>query len=248
MKKNKIAAIIMAAAMVCSLTACNEKNQRSENKTQNTVSTSADVNVSVEETKAPEESNTPEESKIPEESSTPEESRAPEESTAPENGGSVGAIDNETTGTEGSSGSKKDTVQFSASPVALTGEAGKGDAIARLARAQTGVMFKLCAASPEEGFDNSGLMYYVLNANGISCPRMTDAISQMGSKIKYDELKVGDLVFFQYEEDGTAHYGGVYLGEGKMAISMSDDIPVKIVDITAKYYRDNFMWGICVAR
>lgn len=260
----KIAAIVTAMAVACSLTACSENNENNENNnTQSTVNTAENTNGN-EESKKPDESTAPEESKAPEESTAPDESKAPEESTSSDNGSNAGSDqtqpdNNNNEDNKTDSESKSDStvkgenpngsIQFSSNPVPLTTEAGKGEAIAKLAAEQAGIMYKFGGAAPDKGFDNSGLIYYALTENGISCPRLTCDIAQIGSKIKYDQLQIGDLAFFEYDDDGTAiTYGGVYVGEGKMAISMSNGIPVKLVDITTNYYKSNFMWGICVAR
>lgn len=248
----KIAAILMAAVMACSLTACTE-NVENDNIQNNENTVSAPINTEAGNTDsqavAPEESKAPEEAGTPEESRAPEELGTPEETTAAENGGAAddNSQPNDTDNSE-STDSKND-VQFSSNPIPLTSETGKGEAIAKLAAAQEGVMYKYACAAPDKGFDNSGLMYYALTENGISCPRLTCDIAQLGSKIKYDQLQVGDLAFFEYDDDGSVIvYGGVYLGEGKMVVSMSEGIPVKVVDITTQYYRSNFVWGVCVAR
>ena len=235
----KIAAILIAAVMACSLTACTEnvENNNIQNN-ENTVSTP--INAEAGNTEG--EQDAPEESKAPEEIGTPEESKTPEETAAADDNNQPGDTGNNSTD------SKKD-VQFSSNLLPLTSETGKGEAIAKLAAAQDGVLYTYAGAAPDKGFDNSGLMYYALTENGISCPRLTCDIAQLGSKIKYDQLQVGDLAFFEYDDDGSVIiYGGVYLGEGKMVVSMSDGIPVKVVDITTQYYRSNFAWGVCVAR
>lgn len=139
-------------------------------------------------------------------------------------------------------------VTFDSNPKPLVENQGKAKEIRDLAAAQEGAKFKLCSASREEGFDNPGLIYYVLNNCGIPCPRLIKGIAEMGSKISYDKLQPGDVVLFQYENDNKPHYGGIYLGEGKMAAAYDENKPVLIVDITTNYYKTNFMWGICVAR
>lgn len=242
----KIAAILMAAVMACSLTACNE-NVENDNIQNNENTVGATINAEVGNTEG--EQNTPEESKAPEEIGTPEESKTPEETTAAENGGAADDKGQPVSTDNGESTDIKNDVQFSGDPTPLTSDTGKGEAIAELAAAQEGVMYKYACAAPDKGFDNSGLMYYALTENGISCPRLTCDIAQLGSKIKYDQLQVGDLAFFEYDDDGSVIvYGGVYLGDGKMVVSMSEGIPVKVVDITTQYYRSNFVWGVCVAR
>lgn len=242
----KIAAILMAAVMACSLTACTE-NVENDNIQNNENTVSAPINTEAGNTEG--EKDAPEESKAPEEIGTPEESKTPEETAAAENGGAAADKGQPDSADKSESSDSKNDVQFSSNAIPLTSETGKGEAIAKLAAEQTRVMYKFACAAPDKGFDNSGLMYYALTENGISCPRLTCDIAQLGSKIKYDQLQVGDLAFFEYDDDGSVIvYGGVYLGEGKMVVSMSEGIPVKVVDITTQYYRSNFVWGVCVAR
>lgn len=245
-KNFKIAAILMAAVMACSLTACTENVEN--NNIQN-IDNSAGTPINTEAGNTDSQAAAPEESKAPAEIGTPEESKALEETAAAENGGAADDNSQSDSTNNSESGDSKNDVQFSSDPLPLTSETGKGEAIAKLAAAQEGVMYKYACAAPDKGFDNSGLMYYALTENGISCPRLTCDIAQLGSKIKYDQLQVGDLAFFEYDDDGSVIiYGGVYLGEGKMVVSMSEGIPVKVVDITTQYYRSNFAWGVCVER
>lgn len=226
------------------------KRGKNENNSSNENTVNAPINTEVGDTQGV--SDTPEESKAPEESTASEESKLPEaaETTVGENGGTASEDKGQPDGADnsGNTDSKQD-VQFSGDPVPLTSETGKGEAVAKLAADQVGVMYQFACASPDKGFDNSGLMYYALTENGITCPRFTRDIAQLGSKIKYDQLQAGDLAFFEYDDDGSVIiYGGVYLGDGEMAVSMSEGIPVKVVDITTQYYRSNFAWGVCVAR
>ncbi|MCM1055428.1 MAG: NlpC/P60 family protein [Bacteroides sp.] len=116
--------------------------------------------------------------------------------------------------------------------------------IVQLAAAQEGKPFYFGGTDPESGFDNSGLIYYVLNRNGIVCPRLTFEIAEMGTKIGYDELQAGDVVFFEYEGSGKADFGGIYIGGGMMIVSTDEDRPVSKVDITTDYYRRTFQYGI----
>ena len=123
----------------------------------------------------------------------------------------------------------------------------KGDAIAKTAETTVGYDFLFGGESPEEGgFDNSGVMYYALTENGISCPRMLKDIIEIGVSVEYDELRRGDLVFFKMDDGSDIVFGGVYVGEGKAVMSFSEGIPVKIVDVTTNYYRSTFVKGVRV--
>lgn len=108
-----------------------------------------------------------------------------------------------------------------------------------------GVPFAENGSDPN-GFDNSGFIYYVLRENGyITCPRGTEAQSLMGARLEYDEIKVGDLVFFTDGAGGdTASIGGIYIGGGKMIACLMPGTFVREVDISVSYYRDNFFGGV----
>ncbi len=265
MKKRNIniAACLISIIMAASFTACTEGSNNETNNTGNTTETSiTTADKTAEESGKPQESTGEENSKTPEESKKPQEdtkvgeNKLSQEGKTPAKGEAEGdkpdksEPDNDKTGDNNytQNNHKPEKPVFSINPTPLTKEKGKGESIAKLAAEQAGIMYKFGGASPDKGFDNSGLIYYALTQNGIECPRLTYQIAETGSKIEYDQLQTGDLAFFEYEGDGIAHFGGVYLGEGKMAISMSDDIPVKIVDITTNYYKSTFVWGICVAR
>lgn len=122
-----------------------------------------------------------------------------------------------------------------------------GQRIADLAVSLIGSPFVLNGDSPN-GFDNSGLIYYVLRQNGfITCPRTTDAQSRMGARIERDKVRVGDLVFFELEDSGEADFGGIYIGNGKMVASLNPDTNVVEVDITTDYYTASFYGGISLS-
>ena len=123
-----------------------------------------------------------------------------------------------------------------------------GQQIAALARSLVGVPFAENGSSPD-GFDNSGLIYYVLRENGyITCPRTTEAQSRMGARVvDSGSLKAGDLVFFGNEGSGEADFGGIYIGDGKMIACLMPGTDVREVDITTEYYVSNFYGGISLS-
>lgn len=121
----------------------------------------------------------------------------------------------------------------------------EAEGIVATANSLIGVPFLENGSDPD-GFDNSGFIYYVLRENGyITCPRQTEAQSRMGSRLDYDSIKEGDLVFFSNEEgSGEANFGGIYVGGGKMIACLMPGTLVREVDITTDYYRTNFFGGV----
>lgn len=131
-------------------------------------------------------------------------------------------------------------------PERVTDELTAGDIIA-LARSLIGTEFAEGGDTPEEGFDNSGFIYYVLRENGyITCPRGVSAQSEMGAALEYDQLKPGDLVFFS-ESGAFAEFGGIYAGDGIMIACLMPGTQVKEVNITTSYYTAHFYRGVVIA-
>lgn len=120
--------------------------------------------------------------------------------------------------------------------------------IVQTAETLVGIPFAENGASPSEGFDNSGFIYYVLRENGfINCPRLTKDQAAMGTHIGYEELKSGDLAFFCTADSGNPDFGGIYIGEGQMIYSPMPGQTVKIADITSDYWRGTFVAGISLS-
>lgn len=120
----------------------------------------------------------------------------------------------------------------------------KASAAAETAIAQVGKGFKFGGASPEEGFDNSGLVYYALTQNGIKCPRTVKEMSAIGEKKTADQLIAGDIAFFNMDDEGKTQIVALYVGEGQLVISTDEDKPVKIADINSVWYKKAFAYGI----
>ncbi len=119
--------------------------------------------------------------------------------------------------------------------------------IISIARSLIGIDFADGGDTPDEGFDNSGFIYYVLRENGyITCPRGVSAQSEMGAALEYDELHPGDLVFFS-ESGTTAEFGGIYAGDGVMIACLMPGTQVKEVNITTGYYTGNFYRGVAIS-
>lgn len=123
--------------------------------------------------------------------------------------------------------------------------------IVATAEALVGIDYVSGMASPEQGFDNSGLIYYVLRENGfINCPRGTAAQKEMGTSIGLDEIREGDLLFFadKNSETGEAiEFGGIYIGNGKLIYSPYPGEKVKFADINSTYWQNSFSIAISIA-
>ena len=67
-----------------------------------------------------------------------------------------------------------------------------------------GVRYKSGGSNPS-GFDCSGLVQYVFARQGIALPRDVRRQYEVGYEIETEELRPGDLLFFNTESDGASH-------------------------------------------
>lgn len=123
--------------------------------------------------------------------------------------------------------------------------------IVATAEALVGVDYVSGMAAPEQGFDNSGLIYYVLRENGfINCPRGTAAQKEMGTTVSFDEIEPGDILFFTDKDSETGEaidFGGIYTGNGQLIYSPYPGEKVKFADINSTYWKNSFNCAVRVA-
>ena len=95
-----------------------------------------------------------------------------------------------------------------------------------------------------EGFNSSGYIQYVFEkAADIYIPRYTEEQSAVGETISLENLKPGDVVFFEntYKE-GISH-NGIYLGKDQFAhVTSSDGVTIDYLN-KSNYYSSKFAFA-----
>lgn len=123
--------------------------------------------------------------------------------------------------------------------------------IVTTAEALVGVDYVSGMATPEQGFDNSGLIYYVLRENGfINCPRGTAAQKEMGTTVPLSEIEPGDILFFTDKDSETGEmidFAGIYTGNGQLIYSPYPGEKVKFADLNSSYWQNCFSCAVRVA-
>jgi cell wall-associated NlpC family hydrolase len=102
------------------------------------------------------------------------------------------------------------------------------------------------AANGPNCFDCSGFTRYVYRLHGLNLPRHSGNQAKVGIKVAYNELKKGDLVFFDTErhKTGKVNHVGIYLEDGKFIHASSGNKKVVITNFEEKrYYKSRFLWG-----
>ena len=105
-----------------------------------------------------------------------------------------------------------------------------------------GVPYKRGGSSEATGFDCSGFTRHIFEKSiGLILPRRSDDQAQLSSliTISRDELKPGDLVFFNTLRRTFSHVG-IYIGEGKFIHSPRSGSEVRVEDMRMSYWHKRF--------
>lgn len=113
-----------------------------------------------------------------------------------------------------------------------------GSYIYAQAKNQIGAPYVFGGYSPE-GFDCSGLVYYILDKAGYPTARTAADQYHMGSKVSRSKLKAGDLVFFENTYTSGISHVGIYAGDGKFIHAPGDGGSVCYAKLSG-YWSDHF--------
>ncbi|MNP57007.1 Murein DD-endopeptidase MepS/Murein LD-carboxypeptidase precursor [compost metagenome] len=101
-----------------------------------------------------------------------------------------------------------------------------------------GVTYK-AGGTTTNGFDCSGFTRYVFLKLGITLPHQSGSQYQMGTAVSRDEMRPGDLVFFNTSGKGVSHVG-IFVGSGKFAHASSSR-GVIISSLSESYYAKRYI-------
>lgn len=101
-----------------------------------------------------------------------------------------------------------------------------------------GVKYRYGGTTPE-GFDCSGFVRYVYKQLGIELPRSSREMIKIGRKVAKDELRPGDLVFFNTNGKSVSHVG-IYMGNNKFVHS-STSKGVVYTSLDSEYYAKRYV-------
>ena len=90
-----------------------------------------------------------------------------------------------------------------------------GQEIVSRAQAHIGTPYRFGGASPNEGFDCSGLVYYVFKQLGLDVPRTSREQAAYSRSIPLMSAQLGDILFFEIETKKGVSHVGIYAGNGR---------------------------------
>lgn len=103
-----------------------------------------------------------------------------------------------------------------------------------------GVRYKRGGSSIETGFDCSGFVVHVFREHlGFLLPRTSQEISREGAPVAREELKPGDLVFFNTMRSAFSHVG-IYLGDNRFVHAPRTGRSVRVEDMRESYWAKRY--------
>ena len=103
-----------------------------------------------------------------------------------------------------------------------------------------GVQYRFGGNSPDTGLDCSGLVRHVYQgALGLVLPRRSEDISRKGESVSLDQLRPGDLVFFNTLRRAFSHVG-IYIGANRFVHAPSRGGQVRVEHIDNRYWMSRF--------
>jgi len=103
-----------------------------------------------------------------------------------------------------------------------------------------GIRYRRGGSSPEAGFDCSGFVSHVFREGlGMVLPRSSKEMSKSGQEVSREELRPGDLVFFNTMRRAFSHVG-IYLGDNQFVHAPRTGGRVRIEDLNHSYWTKRF--------
>lgn len=104
-----------------------------------------------------------------------------------------------------------------------------------VARNMLGVRYRYGGKDPS-GFDCSGLVHYSFGRAGIRLPRTSRDIFRASQPIASEDLRPGDLVFFNVSADKLSHVG-IYAGNNRFIHAPSAGKKVSYASLNNPYWQ-----------
>ena len=100
--------------------------------------------------------------------------------------------------------------------------------------------YRFGGKNPEAGLDCSGMVSYIYReALGLAVTGSAADIARRGKSIARDNLRPGDLVFFNTLNRSFSHVG-IYIGDGRFINAPSTNGRVRIDRLDNRYYAERY--------
>lgn len=105
-----------------------------------------------------------------------------------------------------------------------------------------GTPYVFGGTSVRGGFDCSGFVVYLFRHSAdIHLPRTTRSLMDVGSALERQNLRPGDLVFFNRNGGGRVQHVGLYLGSGRFIHSPRKGKAIRVDSLSNKYWDNSYL-------
>jgi LysM repeat protein len=91
--------------------------------------------------------------------------------------------------------------------------------------------------------DCSGWAQHVYKKFGVNLPRVSRDQAKTGTPIKFQDLQIGDLMFFSTRQDKVISHVGIYMGNDYFISNLNEVKDVEIMSSWGSWAQKYFMWG-----
>lgn len=116
-----------------------------------------------------------------------------------------------------------------------------GQKVVRTAYSQMGKKYKAGAASPQKGFDCSGLVWWAYRVNGFNIPRITKDQARTGQNVPKHLVRAGDILVFRTGSGPQGLHTALYAGNNAFIHSPRAGKSVQMQKITLPYWKNNLV-------
>jgi cell wall-associated NlpC family hydrolase len=103
-----------------------------------------------------------------------------------------------------------------------------------------GTPYRFGGADPSNGFDCSGFVYYVFAQQGVWVPRTVADLADAGKRVKHQDVRPGDLLFFRTSGRGPTHVG-IALDPDRFVHAPNSRGEVRIEPLARRYWSERFL-------
>ncbi len=91
--------------------------------------------------------------------------------------------------------------------------------------------------------DCSGWAQFVYKKFGVNLPRVSRDQAKTGKPVKFQDLEIGDLMFFSTRGDKVITHTGIYMGNDYWISNLNEKKDVEILSTWGSWAQKYFLWG-----
>lgn len=108
---------------------------------------------------------------------------------------------------------------------------------------QSVTAYKYGGTNPPYSTDCSGWAQHVFKKFGVDLPRVSRDQAKTGQSLTFQQLQIGDLMFFSIRADKVITHVGIYLGNDYWISNLNEEKDVQILSTWGSWSQKYFLWG-----